>query len=63
MTLTARGTALALVALVALAFILSALTGGMRDPAAPREKSAPHIEEDDPRWDCATMGNRICGQP
>ncbi|MCA1806259.1 MAG: hypothetical protein LC687_00040 [Actinobacteria bacterium] len=19
------------------------------------------IEEDDPRWDCATMGNRICG--
>lgn len=19
------------------------------------------IEEDDPRWNCATMGNRICG--
>lgn len=21
------------------------------------------IEEDDPRWDCATMGNRVCGLP
>lgn len=20
------------------------------------------IEEDDPRWDCHTMGNRICGE-
>ena len=20
-----------------------------------------HIEEDDPRWDCHTMGNHICG--
>ena len=19
------------------------------------------IEEDDPRWDCATMGNKVCG--
>lgn len=23
--------------------------------------TAPAIEEDDPGWDCATMGNRICG--
>jgi hypothetical protein len=22
---------------------------------------AERIEEDDPRWDCTTMGNRICG--
>lgn len=21
------------------------------------------ITEDDPRWDCHTMGNRVCGQP
>ena len=21
------------------------------------------ITEDDPRWDCRTMGNQICGQP
>lgn len=20
-----------------------------------------HVEEDDPRWDCRTMGNQICG--
>jgi hypothetical protein len=20
-----------------------------------------HIEEDEPGWDCATMGNRVCG--
>lgn len=24
-------------------------------------KESERIEEDDPRWDCATMGNRICG--
>lgn len=23
---------------------------------------SPRIEEDDPRWDCRTMGNRICGE-
>lgn len=22
-----------------------------------------HCEEDEPCWDCATMGNRICGEP
>jgi hypothetical protein len=24
-------------------------------------ESVTRIEEDDPRWDCRTMGNRICG--
>lgn len=23
--------------------------------------SLVHIEEDDPRWDCRTMGNKVCG--
>lgn len=23
--------------------------------------STPTIEEDDPRWNCHTMGNRVCG--
>ena len=23
--------------------------------------SVGYVEEDDPRWDCATMGNRVCG--
>ncbi|WP_263729976.1 hypothetical protein [Cellulomonas sp. SG140] len=22
---------------------------------------SPRIEEDDPRWDCRTMGNHVCG--
>lgn len=28
---------------------------------APSLTPSPVIEEDDPRWDCHTMGNRICG--
>lgn len=31
------------------------------DPAPPRFDALPAITEDDPRWDCATMGNRVCG--
>lgn len=31
-------------------------------PATPSVvHSVPQIEEDEPGWDCATMGNRICG--
>jgi hypothetical protein len=30
---------------------------GYRDGIADSQR----IEEDDPRWDCHTMGNRICG--
>jgi len=30
--------------------VLLILLGGQR-----------HITEDDPRWDCRTMGNHICG--
>jgi len=29
-------------------------------PNEPRIDT-PRIEEDDPRWNCATMGNLICG--
>lgn len=25
------------------------------------DESAGHIEEDEPGWDCRTMGNKICG--
>lgn len=34
-------------------------------PAAGHSAPAPampQIEEDDPRWDCRTMGNRVCGE-
>jgi hypothetical protein len=27
----------------------------------PRAHQAHRIEEDEPGWDCRTMGNRICG--
>lgn len=26
-----------------------------------RRQVTQTIEEDDPRWDCATMGNKVCG--
>lgn len=26
-----------------------------------RSKSQERITEDDPRWDCKTMGNKVCG--
>lgn len=31
------------------------------DRAAVVTEAAPACEEDEPCWDCATMGNRICG--
>jgi hypothetical protein len=30
-------------------------------PAAPADTDTTVIYEDDPRWDCRTMGNRECG--
>jgi hypothetical protein len=30
-------------------------------PVAQEVTNRPIIEEDMPGWDCATMGNRICG--
>jgi hypothetical protein len=30
--------------------------------ASESPKQADRIEEDDPRWDCRTMGNRVCGE-
>ena len=29
-------------------------------PTTPATPSSPRIEEDDPRWNCNTMGNREC---
>lgn len=34
---------------------------GMAVPLAPHPMYNPPIQEDDPAWDCATMGNMICG--
>ncbi len=43
-----------------------ALTGcvSAAPPApAPATTSASVLQEDDPGWDCATMGNKVCGTP
>ena len=34
---------------------------GTWTPDRDRQPMAAAIEEDEPGWDCATMGNRICG--
>lgn len=43
-------------AALALAFVAGAGVGSLHHRAAP-----PVLQEDDPGWDCATMGNRVCG--
>ena len=30
------------------------------EPVTPTQ---PVLQEDDPGWDCATMGNKTCGSP
>jgi len=44
---------------------LSILLGASACPAAPADKPAPtkttRCEEDQPCWDCRTMGNKKCG--
>ena len=68
MTLTRRGRVALTLAALAAALTLAVATH-TQDPAAPgygqtAEKTQPSQErifEDDPRWDCHTMGNRICG--
>lgn len=39
------------------------VTPAPADPPATSSvvQSVPQIEEDEPGWDCATMGNLICG--
>lgn len=50
--------ALILCALALLYFGAHVVAASMRPPHA----KAHHIEEDDPRWSCETMGNRVCGR-
>jgi hypothetical protein len=42
------------------ALTLTVVIGGCSVNESP--KTSDRIEEDDPRWDCRTMGNRICGE-
>lgn len=47
--------ALALVVAVTVAGLWVVVTAAWHHPPA-------NIEEDDPRWNCSTMGNQICGE-
>jgi hypothetical protein len=49
--------------LAALAFVAGgyALAQRWTDDPAPAHPAVTRCAEDDPCWDCATMGNRICG--
>jgi hypothetical protein len=51
----------ALVALVAGWVAAMTVLVSAPDPAPVRLDYSTVIQEDDPRWDCRTMGNRICG--
>lgn len=58
MNLPALTGGIALALLLALGGVLESHTRTLTiEPATTLER----IEEDDPRWDCATMGNRVCG--
>jgi hypothetical protein len=41
--------------------IALAIIGPMQDPRTTSPTAT--VQEDDPGWDCNTMGNRICGDP
>lgn len=37
------------------------LMGAQPPPIEPKPATGLVITEDDPRWDCTTMGNQVCG--
>ena len=48
---------------ILLGVIASCLTIAVLGPCEPQRQPSPVvIQEDDAGWDCATMGNRICGR-
>lgn len=50
---------------VLLGIIASGLAISMFAPSCDPKPVMPDgysIQEDDPRWDCRTMGNKICGR-
>jgi len=46
--------------LAAAGITLALILSGCGASGSP--KNADRIEEDDPRWDCRTMGNLVCGE-
>jgi hypothetical protein len=54
---------LVFIALFFLAVVtVSSVVYAVKDTTAARTVIAKRIAEDDPGWDCQTMGNRICGR-
>ena len=47
--------------LIAIVFLTIVIGACVVKHNAAHKMHADHIEEDDPRWDCHTMGNKICG--
>lgn len=55
----------ALLAFLAISAALLTITGCGTSFETPAQAATPasqsqRIEEDDPRWDCSTMGNKVC---
>ena len=55
-----RRTTLAAAAVAALSLAATPSLGSAVTVSDPNHLSSSHITEDDPRWDCATMGNKAC---
>lgn len=53
----------AVLVLIAILWIVAMAFPRNVDTYEPGISSAERIEEDEPGWDCTTMGNRICGTP
>lgn len=50
-----------LVALLLALVVVGVCLFGLVAAGADRGRESVHCAEDDPCWDCSTMGNRICG--
>ena len=46
---------------LAAGILIGAAIGVPIGPAIITAHAAPAIQEDDPGWDCVSMGNRVCG--
>jgi hypothetical protein len=51
-----------LVALCMLVAYCGLMLAACEPPPPTHGKQVEVIHEDDPRWDCHTMGNRVCGK-
>jgi hypothetical protein len=55
------GTIVLFLVVAVVLFYLATNNANPYDVTTDTEVQTERIEEDDPRWDCETMGNRVCG--